>query len=254
VRCPYHGWLWHGDGHCLGIPSLTDRAAIPPDARTQAYPAIERYGLVWTCLEQPLIELPVYAEAEQAKWIYAPGEPFAVPVGPATLVENFRDVAHFAFVHRGTFGELPAEVEPLQVERNELEVRMQRRTDLARARDAGWGSIKSMDYLIQAPAFATVAMRTDHGDRFLIGAPCPVSTEECVNFWVEGFSPEYDGLTIEEAVEFEARVYAEDRRILDSMRQREIPLDPSAQLHTTADGYTLAYRQALLQFIARATD
>jgi phenylpropionate dioxygenase-like ring-hydroxylating dioxygenase large terminal subunit len=253
VECPYHGWSWGPDGRCLRIPSLPARSPLPQSAKAQAYPALERYGLIWTCLEEPLVEPPHYTAAEAADWIYAAGEPFEVQVGPATLVENFRDVAHFAFVHRETFGQLPAEVEPLEARRNGFEVSMQRRTDLAGAPDAGWGSVKSMDYWVQAPAFVTVAMHTEHGDRFLIGAPSPVSTEECVNFWVEGFSPDYDELTLEEAVEFEGQVYAEDRRIMDSMRQREVPLDVSEQVHTLADSYTLAYRQALVEFISRAT-
>ena len=48
------------------------------------------------------------------------------PSGWPPTTENFRDVAHFPFVHRGTMGEVPHVVEPLDVRRDGLEVWMDR--------------------------------------------------------------------------------------------------------------------------------
>ena len=50
VQCPYHGWQFNGDGHCIRIPSLGINARIPARARVDAYPTVERYGLVFAFL------------------------------------------------------------------------------------------------------------------------------------------------------------------------------------------------------------
>jgi phenylpropionate dioxygenase-like ring-hydroxylating dioxygenase large terminal subunit len=46
----------------------------------------------------------------------------SVAAGPRAATENFRDVAHFPFVHRSTMGHIPQVVEPLDVERRGTEV------------------------------------------------------------------------------------------------------------------------------------
>ena len=47
IQCPYHGWQFGGDGACRKIPSLGAQAKIPGRARVDAYPTVEKYGLVW---------------------------------------------------------------------------------------------------------------------------------------------------------------------------------------------------------------
>lgn len=44
--CPYHGWQFDGDGHCVGIPYLPAGQKLPC-AQARAYPVQERYGLIW---------------------------------------------------------------------------------------------------------------------------------------------------------------------------------------------------------------
>ena len=50
IQCPYHGWRFDGDGVCRGIPSLGPNPKIPARTRVDAYPVIERYGLVFCFL------------------------------------------------------------------------------------------------------------------------------------------------------------------------------------------------------------
>ena len=44
IRCTFHHFCFDRTGACTGIPS-GDR--IPPAARVPAYPAVERWGMVW---------------------------------------------------------------------------------------------------------------------------------------------------------------------------------------------------------------
>ena len=47
IECPYHGWRFDGDGNCHRIPSLGPNARIPARVRADAYPVMEKYGLVF---------------------------------------------------------------------------------------------------------------------------------------------------------------------------------------------------------------
>jgi phenylpropionate dioxygenase-like ring-hydroxylating dioxygenase large terminal subunit len=50
VQCPYHGWLFNGDGECERIPSLGPIEKIPPRSPIDDYPVEERYGLIFVFL------------------------------------------------------------------------------------------------------------------------------------------------------------------------------------------------------------
>ena len=104
IGCPYHGWTYDSAGACVHVPSEGPGAC---DLRRQleTFPAREHDGFVWVYLGTRKL-------AEQR-------EPFRFPErgrgwssyvmvtrfdGDVTdLVENFMDVPHTAFVHRGWF-------------------------------------------------------------------------------------------------------------------------------------------------------
>ncbi|MEO7387433.1 MAG: Rieske 2Fe-2S domain-containing protein, partial [Gammaproteobacteria bacterium] len=50
IQCTYHGWRFDRDGRCTKIPSLGAGARVPARARVDAYPVIERYGIVFAFL------------------------------------------------------------------------------------------------------------------------------------------------------------------------------------------------------------
>jgi len=67
IECPYHGWRWRGaDGQCVYIPSNGPSAPIPKAAAIGAFPAVERYGLVWTSVGDPLTGPPDLPELERS--------------------------------------------------------------------------------------------------------------------------------------------------------------------------------------------
>jgi phenylpropionate dioxygenase-like ring-hydroxylating dioxygenase large terminal subunit len=64
----------------------------------------ERYGLVWICLDEPEGDLPEVKQDTDPSFRLIV-EPVEVWHSAATrLVDNFNDVAHFPYVHTGTFG------------------------------------------------------------------------------------------------------------------------------------------------------
>jgi phenylpropionate dioxygenase-like ring-hydroxylating dioxygenase large terminal subunit len=253
IQCPYHGWEWAGaDGSCTRIPSLADQRQIPSRARIPAFPARVQWGLVWTVLEEPLGEPPTLPWFDPEKWTWGHGEPFEVPVGLGIVIENFRDVAHFSFVHRGTLGEMPEVVEPLEPERDGLEVTLRRKMEWSDDVDAVWGTLREMGYHAIAPNLTCSRIFTDDGERCLIHAARAISAAESAHYWLEGGLENFDRAGLERALAFDSRVYAEDIPIVSAVEPREVPLDPDADVNTLADRFTLAYRAAFREFVERA--
>ncbi len=70
IMCPYHGWQFDASGACRKIPQLDDPTRIPPKAQIPAYRTMERYGLVWVALDEPLADVPEIGEWDDASWTW----------------------------------------------------------------------------------------------------------------------------------------------------------------------------------------
>jgi nitrite reductase/ring-hydroxylating ferredoxin subunit len=252
VQCPYHGWEWSGEGACTRIPSLADQRQIPPLARIPSYPARVQWGLVWTTLEEPLTDVPDVPWFDEDTWTWGHGEPFELPVAFGLMIENFRDVSHFAFVHQATLGVQPAEIEPLLPERNGLEVTLRRNMEWGDGASDAWGSLREMGYHTIAPNFTSARMFTDDGERCLLHAARAISATESAHYWIEAGLENFDRERLEKVIAYDAGIYAEDVAVLSKVTPPELPLDPSVEVHTPADRFTLAYRQAYVEFVHRA--
>lgn len=60
LRCPYHGWGFDPDGHCVDIPADSDGTRVPIAARLQSVVVVEQGGFVWLSadVEPDLASLP----------------------------------------------------------------------------------------------------------------------------------------------------------------------------------------------------
>lgn len=254
VQCPYHGWEWSGrDGACTRVPSLPDQRQIPARARIPAYPARAQWGLVWTALEEPLDGLPDLPWFDSTAWTWGHGTPFELPVAFGVMIENFRDVSHFAFVHQATLGALPEVIEPLEPERRGLEVTLRRKMQFGDDAEAVWGPLREMRYHVIAPNFTSAQIFTEEGERCLLHAARAISSTESAHYWIEGGLENFDEERVEQAIAFDSRVYGEDLPIISAIEPRELPLDPNAGANALADRFTLAYRRAFVEFVDRAT-
>lgn len=123
LGCSYHGWTYDRTGACVEVPSLGPSQAAsrlngeqlrrsglssrPCDVgRVRRFPTIEQDGLVFVYpgdegtppRKQPF-RVPFF---DDARWcVYFMVTRFTNGVTP--LVENFMDVSHTSFVHRGWF-------------------------------------------------------------------------------------------------------------------------------------------------------
>jgi len=103
--CGYHGWTYGHDGKVVRIPQLT-RDKPPASARVRSFPTEERYGYVWTCLDdKPIFGIPQIEEWDDPRMRRIPQFYEAWRCAGLRLMENSFDNAHVNFTHRGTFGD-----------------------------------------------------------------------------------------------------------------------------------------------------
>lgn len=104
LTCAYHGWSFGEAGKCVEIPSAGPDVPIPKPADLNCIYATERYGLVWVALDEPKFDIPKILEDEDASYrrLNTPVERWSTSA--TRMTDNFLDIAHFPWVHTGTFG------------------------------------------------------------------------------------------------------------------------------------------------------
>ena len=104
VQCPYHGWRFVGEGRCVLVPSAGPGAPIPPKAVLRRVHATERYGLIWLCLDEPVAGIPEIPEDSDRSFRRINQVVEHWDASTTRMVDNFLDITHFPWVHRGSFG------------------------------------------------------------------------------------------------------------------------------------------------------
>lgn len=248
IQCPYHGWRFDGEsGICSHIPSLSESERIPPKAEVRSYPVQEKFGHVWTCLGDPVFALPDPPEIADLMLEWRAAVPIPAECGFMAAMENFRDMAHFPFVHEVSMGEVNPVVPHIEVERDGREIRTSffyPQVPSSTFSDSGdaW-----MHYHSYAPGIATILydFGPEIGKRYLIDFPSPVSYEECVIFWAVATDKSFTGGTVEEILILETQVFDEDRPILGGLQPPEVSLaGQTVECSVPADIFTLNYRRA----------
>ncbi len=100
IRCPFHAWLWEGDGRCTNIPYAKK---IPKGAAIRSWPVCERNGLVmlWHHAEgePPSHEIPELPEASSEDWTPFTRLEWKVKSRMYDMGENAVDHVHFRYLH-----------------------------------------------------------------------------------------------------------------------------------------------------------
>jgi phenylpropionate dioxygenase-like ring-hydroxylating dioxygenase large terminal subunit len=261
IQCAYHGWQWEGGtGRCLRIPAIGPSGGIPPAARLKTYEAHERYGLVWATLSQdPIGDIPVFGEIDaldlESDWVSGP--PWDVGCNVCAAIENFRDVAHFPFVHRKTMGVLPHEIEPLRAVRKGFHAYLERieTPHGENTSDPVWAATHPgtvhIKYHAIAPSVVSVILDSaEAGTRAIVFAAAPTSLESSRWFFTEAITADVP-MSAEEVLEFGRSITDEDVAIIEHVRPRGFE-GLFEQVHCAADAYTLKYRDAFMSFTSEA--
>jgi phenylpropionate dioxygenase-like ring-hydroxylating dioxygenase large terminal subunit len=257
IECPYHGWRFKGaSGLCTIVPSSGPEAPVPPAANISAFPTAERYGLLWTCLEPVGLTVPEFEWlGEWDSWQSGIGRPIEVTCGIRNTVENFRDLAHFAFVHKRTMGAMDPRVEPLQVKRDGFLATMERNYSAAGGFEEIWHKQMRFSYQVRPAAIVCLRMAGAEGVRYTVHAAQPVDEHRSIIYFSTAVVPGWKGVSIADAVEHEHIIYSEDIPLICQLNPREAPLFGTPGLvHSPADKFTLAYRRVFAEWARYVAD
>lgn len=253
VVCAYHGWRFDTQGRCTLVPSQPTQAA-PSNACTRVFHVRESYGLVWVCIGDPegdVLPFPEYDDVALRKVLCGP---YDVATSGPRIVENFLDMAHFAYVHTGILGELP-----------HTEVR---EYDVAPFDDGAggvgliatgcfaWqpqtnslshtGSDVEYTYRVVRPltAILTKVPQAQQSFREAISLHVQPVGEEVSRVWIVLAMTNFEQ-TDADLRAFQDRIFLQDRPILENQSPLRLPLTPRAELPVRADRMSLAYRRYL---------
>ena len=100
IRCCYHGWLYDARGHCIEMPCEPKDTPLLGQVKIAAYPAIDRYGIVWAFFgagEPPeLPALDVFVRDDGFKRVTKSYH----NCNWLQVAENMVDPQHTTFLHR----------------------------------------------------------------------------------------------------------------------------------------------------------
>ena len=243
--CPYHGWTYDSGGRCVSIPAHPSQTP-PARAKTQAYRACERYGLIWVCLGTPARDVAPYPEWDDPAYRHVPSGPYSFRALGPRVIENFLDVGHFPFVHAGYLGD-PAHTEIADYE-------VESTPDGLIARDIavwqpdpdGTGKAAKVSYTYEALRPLMARFTKKQGDRrfTMLDVVTPVSAQQSIAWAIMSLNYAFD-VPAEQLVAFQDEVTAQDLPVVESQRPELLPLDLQAELHLRSDRTAIAYRQWL---------
>jgi hypothetical protein len=210
-----------------------------------------RYGYIWASLGDPnksIFDIPEYEESDRRN-IHA--GTIRVNVSAPRVIENFLDLAHFAFVHPGSLGQEPyTEIKDYDVEIHEEgdEVRAQR----CRV----WQPLSNLiakegfevDYIYRVPhpycailykANAKYVERMDAIALFVQPAREDVSDAHML---LSVIDDENSDLALRS---FQQQIFGQDKPILENQIPKRLPLDLRAETSVRCDATSTAYRRWL---------
>ncbi|CAG9460111.1 unnamed protein product [Pedinophyceae sp. YPF-701] len=115
LECGYHGWTFSPDGACTAIPQAADAVASVGCAcrrsHVQVFQSTVAQGLLWVKLAPAVpgvpcdtSDVPVLPELDEEGWVMTTLVR-DLPYDYSTLMENVMDVSHVPWTHHGTVGD-----------------------------------------------------------------------------------------------------------------------------------------------------
>jgi phenylpropionate dioxygenase-like ring-hydroxylating dioxygenase large terminal subunit len=258
VTCAYHGLHFSAGGVCDRVPAHPD-SKIPARLHLRTYPAVERYGLIWTCLRPAGPDGPEQADPAQIPVMPHWDEPefqqitcpsFDVAAFAGRQLEGFLDVAHFGFVHKDTFGDpddtVVPDYTPVAGEHGfgvDYWSTVGNYPHGGKTGKPGFRWLRRFD--AHLPFTATLVVHFPEGGRLCImNAASPVSTRKTRVFVPIARNFDTDQ-PVQDVYDFNLRIFEEDRAIVEVQKPENLPLDPRLEVNIPADRSSVAYRRGL---------
>lgn len=251
------GAAWTLDAASDGTITATDAHGTP------AWGVQRHLDHVWLAPEEARNDLPVVPEWGSADggWHHRRLTRAEGRYGVGLLLDNQLDAGHFAFVHANTFGTPEAaRQEPAVVQRVGTTVTAVQRVPIAARNDAAalhgerhLQQHRTMHYEFQAPLWLRLQLDYEDalGSTIILFAFVPLAAGRArVDVDLLFRRPAgFTGAQLDERMAFEERVVSEDLALQASYDDLRLPLDPTVELHTRADRYSLTCRTVLRELL-----
>lgn len=282
LRCAYHGWTFGQSGQCTHIPALPALGEANLKARVATFHVRQHYGLLWVCLGTPAGAVPPFPEFDDTRLRKVWCGPYDVQAAGPRIVENFLDMAHFAFVHEGILGERErADIANYTVEQFDDAVYGQgvravgcRAWQPQASKDAAAGTEVDYTYRVVRPltailtklpagtesggtnaASAAMDERAQAAAQALPAAQA-VAPSDAISLHVQPLTETASRVWIilalndfasgdEELRRFQDTIFLQDLPIVESQQPQRMPLTPGAEVSVACDRMSLAYRSYL---------
>lgn len=251
IVCPYHGFRYNCEGKCTAVPAHPS-SKISPKLKLIVYPAVERYGLIWTCLAGAPEQIPSFPAWDDPDYINILIPSFDIAGSSGRQMEGFLDVSHFAYVHTATFGDRNnTEVPQYKVWREgDTELVAEYWSTVSnygkgQENPAPEGFMWLREFRVFAPFAASLTVYfPDEGRLKILNCASPVSARYTRLFCP--ISRNFDkSAPVEDTIKFNLQVFQEDAEMVESQTPEDLPLDLQAEAHIPADRTSIAYRQLL---------
>jgi phenylpropionate dioxygenase-like ring-hydroxylating dioxygenase large terminal subunit len=257
LQCAYHGWTFAADGRCVRVPSNVPNVPAPPKAHLRPMHCVERYGLVWVCPGEPAAGIPEVPHDDDPAYRRINVEVQEWHTSTLRMVDNFLDIAHFPWVHTGTFGSATEQVVP-SFELMDMgdfhgyayEVEVANTSDAAR-RSAGATAAtltRSMTSGFSLPFTCLSTIRYETGlDNILLLLSTPIDDVTSYFTFVSWRNDDFS-VPAEEVIRFDRAVGEEDRKMLEQL-DGPFPLERGALCDVRADRTGVEWRRRLVALL-----
>jgi len=247
LECPYHGWTYATDGRCVLMPAHPEQ--VPPaKACVTTYRAAAAHGVVWLSLGGGAREIPRFELLDDSTHQVLMAGPYRVKASGPRIVENFLDIGHFPFVHEGILGDRARpEIEDYTTTINADGVLSEGvKVFQPDPYGTGRGSVVTYTYRVHRPLTASFIKHGEHSFGMLLAVTPHDAVDSTAWMWMAmNYEPQSP------MIEFQDRIFAQDRPILESQRPELLPLDLQAELHLRSDRTAIAYRRWLRELGVR---
>ena len=255
--CCYHGWTFGAEGRCVRVPSAPEGVPVPPKSHLHTLHVLERYGLVWLCLGEPVAGIPEMAAENDPTYRRINSGVDTWRTSASRMTDNFMDISHFPYVHVGTFGipdnQLVPKISMEQLDDDFFGYRYEAEVgNEAGSTSSGLAAkviTRQMTTGFSLPFVVRSTIRYETGlDHLILLCTSPIDDVSSYFTFVIWRNDDFS-VPAEEVIAFDRAIGAEDKAMLERV-PGVLPLDQTATVSVQADKPSVEWRRQLAALIS----
>lgn len=262
LTCIYHGWAFGRAGRCVSIPSADPDFPIPKNGHLSCFHVALRYGLIWVCLGNEPKELPIIVQEDDSKFRRINNPIQQWKASATRMTDNFLDIAHFPWVHRGTFGgnqrtlvdDIELEMLDKQFYGYSYQVIAENPDTASLTSGQSEGRVSrtmTTGFFLPFTVRSTITYHTAL-EHIILLLSTPIDDLNSYFTFVVWRNDDFS-VSAEDVIAFDRMIGAEDKRMLE-MVPGALPLNPKALASTQADKASTAWRHQFVRLLNSNTE